>query len=56
MFFIGGIIFLTISAIQYFTDYPHPTALLTLGIAFITIGIAVISKYKGDDKEQDKID
>jgi hypothetical protein len=55
MFFIGGFIFLIISAIQYFTGYPHPTALLTLGIAFIVIGFAARSKYKGEDKEHSKI-
>jgi len=52
MFFTVGFIFLILSAVQYFLDYPHPAALLTLGIAFITIGIAVRSKYKPDDKDK----
>lgn len=55
MFFVGGAIFLTLSALQYFADYPHPTAMLTLGIAFIAIGYAMRSKYKKENKGE-KID
>ena len=50
MFLVAGAAFMLLSALQYFAGYPHPTALLTLGIAFIVIGYAIRSKYKKENK------